>query len=132
MYFLGSDDACDTNLNLNAQLVKADRKDKDNYTLILDDDIITFDISLTNKAEPAYDTYIYIDHSPNISYVGRKISDDQVDCTTISKERVKCDIGNPFTRGKVDFQIMFDGRYVQDYEREISFRVEVETYVFLI
>ncbi|UXI15735.1 serine/threonine-protein kinase/endoribonuclease IRE1-like [Sarcoptes scabiei] len=125
----GPDDICDSNLVLKAKLLKAQRKESstnNNYTLILDDDNIILNISLINKNEPAYDTFIVIDHSPSLSYVGRKISDDQVDCSP-SKNRVRCEMGNPFTKGKTDFQVRFNSYNIPDLERELFIKVKVET-----
>ena len=124
----GLDDVCDSNLLLKAELLRAMKKERNNYTMILDDDNIVMNISLSNRGEPAYDTAIIIDHSPNISYVGRKITDDQVDCVP-NKNYVRCEIGNPFNKGRTDFQLRFNSYNIEDREHEFFIRVAVSTYV---
>ncbi|KAH9493727.1 Itga7p, partial [Dermatophagoides farinae] len=122
----GLDDVCDSNLLLKAELLRAMKKERNNYTMILDDDNIVMNISLSNRGEPAYDTAIIIDHSPNISYVGRKITDDQVDCVPY-KNHVRCEIGNPFNKGRTDFQLRFNSYNIEDREHEFFIRVAVST-----
>ncbi|OTF71504.1 integrin alpha-PS1-like protein [Euroglyphus maynei] len=123
----GHDDICDSNLLLKAELLRSmKRKDQNNYTMILDDDNIVLNVSLMNRAEPAYDTAIIIDHSPNISYVGRKITDDQVDCVP-TKNQVRCELANPFKKGRTDFQLRFNSYQIDDREHEFFIGVKVVT-----
>ncbi|XP_027196901.2 integrin alpha-PS1-like [Dermatophagoides pteronyssinus] len=123
----GHDDICDSNLLLKAELLRAKKKkNENNYTMILDDENILVNISLLNRAEPAYDTAIIIDHSPNISYVGRKIIDDQVDCVP-TKNQVRCELANPFNKGRTDFQLRFNSYQIDDRQHEFFISIKVVT-----
>jgi len=86
------------------------------------------DVTVLNYAEPAYDAEVVIDHSPSLSFVGRKISDSsQADCKPESgKSKVRCTLSNPF-KGKLDFQIRFNGHKIPDIEREFFINIQANT-----
>lgn len=114
---------------LKANLPGAKRKDGENYTLVLTDDLVVVNVQVLNQAEPAYDADVIIEHSPSLSFVGRKIVDsDQVDCRPESGRSsiVRCALSNPF-KGKLDFQIRFNGHNIPDTEREFYIHIRANT-----
>jgi len=114
---------------LRAKLLGANRKlHSDNYTLILTDDNIVVDVTVLNYAEPAYDAELLIQHSPSLSFVGRKISDSsQAECKPESnKSQVRCILSNPF-KGKINLQIRFNVQKIPDTEREFFVDIQANT-----
>lgn len=92
------------------------------------DDFILVDVHVSNNAEPAYDADLVIEHSPSLSFVGRKISDsDQLDCRPESnRSKVRCSLSNPF-KGRLDVQLRFNGHNIPDVEREFFINIEANT-----
>lgn len=129
-YPKGLDDVCDSNLVLKATLAGARRKDgSENYTMVLTDDLIVVNVQVSNFGEPAYDAELNIEHTPSLSFVGRKISDaEQVDCRpeTGKSAKVSCSLSNPF-KGKLDFQLRFNGHNIPDIEREFFITIRANT-----
>ncbi|KAJ6219410.1 hypothetical protein RDWZM_005222 [Blomia tropicalis] len=122
----GSDDICESNLVLKGKLLGSSRKSGDNYMLTLMDELIALDLQVSNMAEPAYDPELVIEHSQSLSYVGRKISDSSLlDCKP-ETGKVRCSLSNPF-KGKLDFQLRFNGHNIQDRERNFFIHIQANT-----
>ena len=70
---LGSDEICESDLRVEAQL-SARKKDGTNaYMLYLGEEHLNLNVKVINRGEPAYDSSVYINHPSSLSYVGRKL-----------------------------------------------------------
>lgn len=115
----GSDDVCDSDLSVKAKIEGAKQDGRsNNYTILTSEENIVASIDVINNNEPAYDAYVVIEHSPDLSFV-RKVSGgdskfSEIVCSVdldhekSDVKRVKCTLDNPFKRGRVQFKLLFN------------------------
>ncbi|CAG2111788.1 unnamed protein product, partial [Medioppia subpectinata] len=123
----GSDEICESDLRVEAELTTK-RTDTNKYILHLGEEHLSLIIRVINKGEPAYDASVFITHPSSLSYVGRKITKgDQLDCSPSNRTTLKCDLGNPFNPGKLEFQLRFNPTGLSDAETSLQLQIQSTT-----
>ncbi|CAG2167049.1 unnamed protein product, partial [Oppiella nova] len=124
----GSDEICESDLTVEADLTTKRRDGTNTYMLYLGEEHLSLNVRVINKGEPAYDASVYITHPSSLSYVGRKITKgDQLDCSPSNRTTLKCDLGNPFNPGKVEFQLRFNPMGLSDAETSLQIQILTTT-----
>ncbi|UYV76281.1 ITGA7 [Cordylochernes scorpioides] len=116
------------------------RSGNGSYDLHLGEKQLLLVVNVTNTAEPAYDTALYLFHSSQLSFIGRSLlvpsssssfvktfRGEQVECFPQNATVLKCELGNPMTRGELEFQIKMSPKMVGDHETELDFRLLLNT-----
>ena len=52
---------------------------------------------------------------------------DQLDCSPVNRTLLKCDLGNPFNSGKVEFQLRFNPTGLSDAETSLQMQIQTTT-----
>lgn len=116
----GSDDKCDSELILMAELTK-----KDNSIILGEDKEIILDVSVENRGESAYEAQLFIVHSESLSYIALNDKLSNVKCTVFNQSLVSCSLGNPFTYLKTaSLGIRFEGKQ-NDLSNENNLKFDV-------
>lgn len=118
------------------------------YSLVLGRDRgILLNVSVSNQADSAYETHLYVKHDPSISYSGTKVYSECKrnrkpfiynnapfhfqslhTCTQFNSTLVDCSLGNPMRRGtEAKLSLRFDPQRVDDLVSKLTFQVFVNT-----
>ncbi|GAB6030530.1 hypothetical protein CHUAL_007394 [Chamberlinius hualienensis] len=117
----GDNDICESDLRT---LVKLNLRNNE-FTLGKEKEI-TLNVSVQNFHESAYEAFVYIQHSGNLSYVGSKSDQNQHPCSpTTVKTVISCSLGNPFkaTEKPTEIMLRFSPASIGDYEEQLTFIV---------
>ena len=103
--------------------------ENDETILNLGAENINLTLSITNEGEPAYESYAFINHSPSLSYVSRRvIRGEAVECLPVNRSYVRCELGNPFpANSKTVLELRFSPLSINDTENVIKFNILVNT-----
>lgn len=121
----GHDGICQSKINVNAKL-SLEKQDDNSYSLVLGRDrAIQLNVSVSNLADSAYETHLFVKHDPSISYSGTK---SLYTCTQFNATLVDCSLGNPMRRNtEAKLSLRFDPQRVDDLVSKLSFQVFVNT-----
>ncbi|KAL5276903.1 ITGA7 family protein [Megaselia abdita] len=130
----GDDDLCESHLDMITKMdLVEDRKDKKEtwYSLMLGEkNEIRVNINITNRADSAYESQLFVVHQASVSYVNRESS---VICNSFNKTVVFCNLGNPMRRDtNAIISLRFDPSGLEDEEKKLEFRVFANTTSTLI
>ncbi|KAK6618328.1 hypothetical protein RUM44_002780 [Polyplax serrata] len=128
----GSDDICQSRLNLDIFLDMPKNAIKNLWTFMLGaSDDIPVNVTVKNIGESAYETQLFIKHPATVPYNRIETRSKLVSCQSFNKTMVTCNIGNPLkTNSAVTFQIKFDSKQLDDSETELNFSAFVNTTSF--
>jgi len=122
----GSDDVCESDLRLSADL-SLKRNDDHIHLLELEEKQFNVTVTVSNRGEPAYDAKVYIEHHYGLNYVKMNVmKGDTVDCLP-KKTYIECGLGNPYTRGESKFMLSFSPNSALDDESKIYFKMFANT-----
>lgn len=80
-------------------------------------------VTIKNIGESAYEAQLFVEHSPNLNYIGTK-TNSSVICSMHNTTIVACSLGNPFKKDKIVFlQVRFDPTKLEDFESQLTFKV---------
>ncbi|XP_055587793.1 integrin alpha-PS1 isoform X2 [Uranotaenia lowii] len=121
----GKDGICQSKLDLKAEL-SLEREDDQSYSLVLGRDRgIQLHVGVSNLADSAYETNLYVKHDPSISFSGTK---SLYKCDKFNATLVFCNLGNPMRRNsEVKFSLRFDPQRVKEEVLKLGFDVFVNT-----
>lgn len=121
----GQDGICQSKIDVNAKLSLEKQADQ-SYSLVLGHDrSILLNVSVSNLADSAYETHLFVKHDPSISYSGTK---SLYTCTQFNATLVDCSLGNPMRRNtEAKLSLRFDPQRVDDLVSKLSFQVFVNT-----
>uniref|UniRef100_U5EVI2 Putative vitronectin receptor alpha subunit n=1 Tax=Corethrella appendiculata TaxID=1370023 RepID=U5EVI2_9DIPT len=122
----GNDDICESLLNVQAELTLEQESDRQ-YTLILgQNDEIQLNISVTNQADSAYESHLYVEHPSNVAYIAA--SKGSVICNRFNSTIVECSLGNPMRRNSVSHvTLRFDPSGLEGSDARLSFDIFANT-----
>lgn len=121
----GKNEICECDLHLEAEL-NLPKKD-DIFEFPLGEKYINMSLKITNTNESAYDTMVYITHSPSLTYGNKKlIKGSSVNCFP-EESILKCELSNPMKPGEAEFQIWFNAKNILPEEKQLQFDVKVNT-----
>ncbi|XP_058812027.1 integrin alpha-PS1 [Topomyia yanbarensis] len=121
----GNDGICQSKIDLSARL-SLEKQADNSYSLVLGRDRgVQLNVSVSNLADSAYETHLYVKHDPSISYSGTK---SLYTCTQFNSTIVDCSLGNPMRRNtEAKLSLRFDPQRVDDLVSKLSFQVFVNT-----
>lgn len=121
----GHDGICQSKIDMNAKL-SLEKQDDNSYSLVLGRDrAIQLNVSVSNLADSAYETHLFVKHDPSISYSGTK---SLYTCNQFNATLVDCNLGNPMRRNaEAKLSLRFDPQRVDDLVTRLSFQVFVNT-----
>ncbi|XP_062536719.1 integrin alpha-PS1 isoform X2 [Armigeres subalbatus] len=121
----GHDGICQSKIDVKAKLSLEQQTDS-SYALVLGRDRgILLNVSVSNQADSAYETHLFVKHDPSISYSGTK---SLYTCTQFNATLVDCSLGNPMRRStEAKLSLRFDPQLVDDRVSKLSFQVFVNT-----
>ncbi|XP_053682374.1 integrin alpha-PS1 isoform X1 [Sabethes cyaneus] len=121
----GNDGICQSKFDLKAKL-SLEQQGDNSYSLVLGRDRgILLNVSISNLADSAYETHLFVKHDPSISYSGTK---SLYTCVQFNATVVDCSLGNPMRRNtEAKLSLRFDPQRVDDLVSQLSFQVFVNT-----
>ncbi|XP_075155333.1 multiple edematous wings isoform X2 [Haematobia irritans] len=122
----GEDDICESNLELSAELDL--NMENENYALVLgEQEEIRININVTNSADSAYETQLFIVQQKSVSYIAA-IKTSTAICSRFNDTVVACSLGNPMRRGtSAQVSIRFDPSGLELEERNLTFDIFANT-----
>lgn len=105
-----ANDLCETSLEVDGTLAYPKETLGVNEIGYSTDKQINVTIRVTNSNEPAYDADLYITHPSSLTYNGYKTIKQVsfIECSSLNKTSVKCELGNPMTKGTSKLMMIFD------------------------
>lgn len=87
---------------------------KNNELVMGENTDLTVHITVENKAEPAYEPWLYVVHPIGLDFVSSKVKQQaQVDCNVYNSTVVACELANPFKFGSsVNIAMRFDPKNI--------------------
>lgn len=121
----GIDGICQSKIDMNAKL-SLEKQDDNSYSLVLGRDRgIQLNVSVSNLADSAYETHLFVEHDRSISYSGTK---SLYTCIQFNATLVNCTLGNPMRRNtEAKLSLRFDPQRVDDLVSKLAFQVFVNT-----
>lgn len=118
----GSDDICESQLEVQATL-GLEREKNGQYTFVLGkSDEIQLNVNVKNHADSAYEAQLYVIHQPSVTYIAA--SKGSVTCNQENSTAVVCTLANPLKRNATDSTVLrFDPSGLEDSEPRMSFTV---------
>lgn len=118
----GSDDVCESQLDVEATL-RLEREKNGQYTFVLGKtDEIQLSVAVKNSADSAYESQLFILHQSSVTYIAA--SKGPVICNQHNSTVVSCTLGNPLKRGTSAKTVLrFDPSGLEDSEPRMSFTV---------
>lgn len=118
----GSDDICESQLEVEATL-GLEREKNGQYTFVLGkSDDIQLNVNVKNTADSAYEAQLYVVHQPSVTYIAA--SKGSVICNQHNNTVVTCTLGNPLKRGATAKTVLrFDPSGLEDSEPRVQFTV---------
>lgn len=106
----GSNDVCESHLDIDGSLQMPRETLGINEPGYPSDKQINVTIRAANSHEPAYEAKLFVTHPANLIYSGFKASKQValVECSSIEKNLVKCDLGNPMPKGTTKLLMIFN------------------------
>lgn len=106
----GSNDICESHLDVDGQLQLPKETLGVNEPGYLHDMQTNVTIRVANNNEPAYESKLFVTHPASFTYSGFRASKQValVECSSIEKNLVKCDLGNPMPKGATKILMIFN------------------------
>lgn len=106
----GSNDICESHLDVDGQLQLPKENLGINEPGLASDKQINVTIRAANSQEPAYEAKLFVTHPASLVYSGTKTikAVSTVDCISVEKNLVRCDLGNPMPRGSTKLSMIFN------------------------
>ncbi|RWS30056.1 integrin alpha-ps-like protein [Leptotrombidium deliense] len=124
----GTNDICESELEVKAQLELPKEENKDNYVLYLGEEDLNITVNVVNRNEPAYDANVFIIHPESLNFrKTEKIKGDQVECIPQNTTLLRCELGNPFKKGEVEIFVRFTPKETLGDISKLEINVEVNT-----
>lgn len=120
----GSDDICESQLQVEATL-GLEKEKNGQYKFVLGKfDDIQLNVNVKNHADSAYESQLFIVHQSSVTYIAAKVTKGAVICNHYNSTVVACTLGNPLKRGAEAATILrFDPSGLEDSEPRVSFIV---------
>jgi integrin alpha 7 len=120
----GSDDICESQLQIEATL-GLEKEKNGQYKFVLGKfDDIQLNVNVKNLADSAYESQLFVVHQPSVTYIAAKVTKGSVICNQHNKTVVACTLGNPLKRGAEAITVLrFDPSGLEDSEPRVSFTV---------
>lgn len=120
----GSDDICESQLEVEATL-GLEKEKNGQYKFVLGKfDDIQLNVNVKNHADSAYESQLFIIHQSSVTYIAAKVTKGSVICNQHNKTVVACTLGNPLKRGAEAITVLrFDPSALEDSEPRVSFTV---------
>ncbi|CRK96534.1 CLUMA_CG009900, isoform A, partial [Clunio marinus] len=124
----GNDDVCESQLEVIATLGGLRMGDDGQYDFVLGkSDDIQLNVNVTNLADSAYETNLYVVHQSSVTYIAAS-KESTVVCSRHNDTVVLCNFGNPLKRGNsAKTVIRFDPIGLEDSEPQVKFIVFANT-----
>lgn len=122
----GANDICESHLDVDGSLAMPNETLGINEPGYPSDKQINVTIRASNNAEPAYEAKLFLTHPANLIYSGFKASKQVrvVECSSVEKNLIKCDLGNPMTKGTTKLLMIFN---TQNQAGTFNFNLSVNT-----
>lgn len=106
----GANDICESHLDVDGQLQMPKETLGINEPGYPYDKQANLTIRAANSHEPAYEAKLFVTHPASLIYSGFKASKQAtvVECTSVEKNLVKCDLGNPMPKGNTKLLMIFN------------------------
>lgn len=106
----GSNDICESHLDVDGTIQAPRETLGINEPGYPSDKQINITIRAANSHEPAYEARLFVTHPANLIYSGFKANKQVsiVECQSIEKNLVKCDLGNPMPKGTTKLLMIFN------------------------
>lgn len=120
----GSNDICETQLELKATLLDMDRTRKtDEFDLILGKrNEIHLKATVTNEQDSAYEAQLFILHPKTVTYIAT--SKSTIVCNSFNETCIACTLGNPMKRDTTaSVTVRFEPSGLDDSTSNLDFRV---------
>lgn len=117
----GNDDICESQLELDVSTNW--KKEGGQYNFLLGQSAyIEINVNVTNTADSAYESHLYVQHQESVSYV--RASAGSVTCTKINATLIMCSLGNPLKRSLwAQTTLKFDPSKLEDSEPQVTFTI---------
>lgn len=115
---------CGEDLECTSDLYLTSRLNLKNNELIMGEQTdITLHMSIENKAEPAYEPWLYVVHPDGLGFVSSKVKQHaQVDCKVYNSTMVTCELANPFKSSNlVEIAMRFDPKNISSGVNSLEF-----------
>jgi len=106
----GSNDVCESHLDVDGSLQVPRETLGINEPGYPTDKQINVTIRVSNNNEPAYESKLFVTHPAQLSYGGFRALKQvaHVECNSIEKNLIKCDLGNPMPKGTTKLLMIFN------------------------
>ena len=106
----GSNDICESHLDVDGSLQMPRETLGINEPGYPSDKQVNVTIRLANSQEPAYEAKLFVTHPANLIYSGFKALKQVslTECQALERNLVKCDLGNPMTKGTTKLLMIFN------------------------
>ena len=119
----GDDDLCHSNLEAKLEVVGMDSKT--GSLEISEGGDVVLNVTVSNPGEPAYSADMELIFDDAFSYVGRSDQFSDLHCDFIPKNKIKCNLGNPYDAKRTD-NLIFRIRPVLS-RKFVSFEIKSNT-----
>lgn len=123
----GSNDICESHLDVDGQIQAPKEALGINEPGYPYDKQINVTIRAANSHEPAYEAKLFVTHPSDLIYSGfkpQKQTVSIVECSSVEKNLVKCDLGNPMPKGVTKLLMIFN---TQGKHGQFDFNLMVNT-----
>lgn len=105
----GANDICESHLDVDGSLALPEETLGLNEPGYPTDKQINVTIRASNNGEPAYESKLFVTHPASLIYSGFKASKQVriVECSSVEKNLIACDLGNPMTKGTTKLMMTF-------------------------
>lgn len=106
----GANDICESHLDVDGSLQMPRETLGINEPGYPSDKQVNVTIRVANNNEPAYESKLFVTHPANLIYSGFKATKQVtvVECQSIEKNLVKCELGNPMPKGATKLLMIFN------------------------
>lgn len=106
----GSNDICESHLSVDGEIAGPKVSLGINEPGQPWDKQINVTVKVQNSHEPAYESRLFVQHPANLIYSGVKSlkTASFVDCSSIERNLIKCELGNPMPRGQTKLFMLFN------------------------
>lgn len=120
----GSDDVCESQLEVAATLGLEKQKDGSYAFVLGKSEEIQVNVEVINKADSAYESQLFVIHQSSVTYIAASIKIGAVICNQFNNTVVSCTLGNPLKRNaRAELVLRFDPTGIADNEPQALFTV---------
>jgi integrin alpha 7 len=122
----GANDICESHLDVDGSLQMPRETLGINEAGYTTDKQVNVTVRVGNSNEPAYEARLFVTHPANLAYSGFKpLKQHQVvECASVERTLVKCELGNPMVKGSTKLMMMFN---TQNQAGTFNFNLMVNT-----